>query len=281
MEEKKKRWKKYRRWGIPGVLLLFAVGFWAFSNFTFRVTHTTLESPKIQGEVNIVILSDLHGASYGGGNGFLVNAIQRENPDLVLALGDLYSRGEEQERERAVSLMGRLAAETPVYFVPGEHDRETAFYDQLEAAGVSVLDYSYAPLMIRGTNLTLYGIDNAYFSNTFDLGNAFDPPGTETYNILMAHIPNAGAYAKWGPDLAVCGDTHGGVVQLPLWGPVIYQGMWLPKVEGREDVYDQGLFTIDGMQLYVTAGLGNYPYPLRLFNRPELAVIQLRPESVS
>ncbi len=275
---KEQRRKKRRRWWIPLVLLLAAAGFWAFSNFTFRVTHTTLTSPKIQNNVRLALLSDLHGASFGPDNSFLVNAIRREQPDLVLALGDLYSSDRPWGKETALRLMRQLAEEFPVYFVPGEHDHSTAFYGELEKAGVHVLNYSYVPVTVGKTRLTLYGISNAYFSSTFDLKNAFDPPGTETYNILMAHIPNARAYDDWGPDLAVCGDTHGGVVQLPLWGPLYYQGSWLPRVEGMEEVYDQGLFPLEKTQLYVSGGLGNYPYPLRLLNRPELAIITLTPE---
>ena len=271
--------KKYWR-GITVLLVLIVlVVLWGFNNFTFRVTHTEIQSEKIITPVRIALISDLHGAQYGGDNCFRVSAVRRENPDLILVTGDMYSSDHPEDQEIAVTLMAQLAEIAETYFVPGEHDRNRQYYNALDEAGVRVLSYSYASLSVGETRLTLYGITNAYFSPTFDLENAFDTPGTETYNILMAHIPNAEAYAKWGPDLSVCGDTHGGIVQLPLWGPLYYQGTWLPKVDGVENVYDQGLFKVGEMKLYVSAGLGNYPYPLRFLNRPELAMITLTPET--
>ena len=272
------RKKKRRRWWLALVVCLLLVGYWALENFTFRTTHTVITDEKIRGSVTLALVSDLHGASYGVDNGLLVNAIQREQPDLVLALGDLYSSDAPQGRETALKLMEQLAARYPVYFVPGEHDRSRSFYEELTMLGVHVLEDTYAPVTVGSTRLTLYGITNAYFPENFSLSTVFDAPGTETYNLLMAHIPQGETYAAWGPDLAVCGDTHGGIVRLPLWGPLYYQGDWIPRAEGRADVYDKGLFTLGDTKLYVTGGLGNYPLPLRLLNRPELAILDLEPE---
>lgn len=274
----KKRHKRLRNALISLFVLLFLVGFWAFSNFTFRVTHTSITSPKVQNPVKIVLLTDLHGMSFGGDNSFLVSAVSREDPDLIVFCGDMYSSTDLKKRSVVLSLAGELTQLAPVYSVPGEHDRSEEFYAQLDQVGVKVLDYDYAPVTVGNTKLTLYGIDNAYFSPTFDLHNAFSAPSTETYNILLAHIPNLEAYEAWGPDLVLAGDTHGGVVQLPWWGPLEYQGTWFPRAEGVDPIYDQGLFSLGDTQMYVSAGLGWYPLPVRLFNRPELAVITVEPE---
>jgi len=271
------RRKNRKRWMAVGVCLLLII-WWAIENFAFHISETVITDEKIRNEVTVALISDLHGMSYGPDNCLLMEAVRSKRPDLVLALGDLYSSDAPSGRKTALRLMEQLAAEYPVYFAPGEHDRDERFYDELDAVGVHVLDYTYAPVTVGATRLTLYGITNAYFSDTFDLANEFDSPGTETYNILMAHIPYAQAYRDWGPDLAVCGDTHGGIVQLPLWGPLYYQGSWIPKAEGRTDVYDKGLFDLGDTQLYVTAGLGNHPAPLRLFNQPELTILHLQPE---
>jgi predicted MPP superfamily phosphohydrolase len=40
--------------------------------------------------------------------------------------------------------------------------------------------------------------------------------------------------------------------------------------------YIKGLYSINNSYLYVSSGLGNYPISIRLFNRPEIAVIKLR-----
>ena len=100
-------------------------------------------------------------------------------------------------------------------------------------------------------------------------------------SILLAHIPNYAAYKNWGADLIVCGDTHGGMVRLPFLGPLQYNGIWFPRLTSSQPVYDKGFYEMDGHALYVSSGLGNYPFPVRLFNRPEVSVLTLVPSSNS
>ena len=64
-------------------------------------------------------------------------------------------------------------------------------------------------IKIKDTEITFYGISNAYFSPTFDLSNEFEL-NKNTYNILLAHIPMYKDYESFGADLTLCGDTHGG-----------------------------------------------------------------------
>jgi uncharacterized protein len=70
-------------------------------------------------------------------------------------------------------------------------------------------------------------------------------------------------------DLALAGHTHGGQIVLPLLGP-----LWLPDGGKR---YLKGWFTRNGSQLFVSRGIGTSITPARLFARPELAIIQVRP----
>lgn len=85
------------------------------------------------------------------------------------------------------------------------------------------------------------------------------------------------AYENWGADLILSGDTHGGMVRLPFLGPLQYNGIWFPKLTSSQPVYDKGLYEMDGHALYVSSGLGNYPFPIRLFNRPQVSVLTLVP----
>ena len=258
---------------LPGLLLFLAI-FWYWSAFTLTVTRVELTSEKLKKPVTIVQLSDLHGASFGKENRLLLEAVRKEAPDLVVLTGDLYTYGDEAGWTRALALAEALAEEWPVYYVNGEHDNSASFHEALSRAGVRVLDYETAEL--PEYNLCLYGISNVYFSPTYDLHNAFtlDP---SKYNLLLAHQVNAGAYASFGLDLALCGDTHGGLIRLPGLGAVYYEGRWLPE-QGAEPEYLKGLYDLGGTRLFVSSGLGNYPLPLRLFNRPEIAVLHLSPK---
>jgi len=94
------------------------------------------------------------------------------------------------------------------------------------------------------------------------------------YRILLAHRPTPiDDYAAAGFDLALTGHIHGGQVRLPFVG-----GLYSPD-EGFFPEYDSGLYEHEsGMKLYVNRGLGNSGFPQRLFNRPEVAVIEIVPE---
>ena len=221
----------------------------------------------------------MHGASFGQNNQHLLDKIAAAQPDLIAVTGDMYSAGDSSGQDTALALLSTLAQDYPVYFVNGEHDNDTDFMENLAANGVHVLNYQAEEMIINGTQLCLYGINNVYYSPTFDLANEFtlDP---DKYNILLAHIANFSAFAGFGMDLSICGDTHGGQVRLPWIGAVNNRGIWFPEITANhygEVDYIKGLYSKEDKQLFISSGLGNYPLPFRLFNRPEIAVIHLVP----
>ena len=263
--------KKLKRL-LAGLLIsVVALGIiWYCSTFTFTVNRVEIESEKIKSPVKILQISDLHGAVFGKKNRRLINKIFALFPDVIIATGDMYTAGDEAGRQQAVALLGALAEAYPTYYVTGEHDNSKTFHDQLSEAGVQVLDYTTKELDIGGNPITLYGISNVYYSPTFDLYNEFSPD-RERFNVLAAHICNPRPFAAFSADLTLCGDTHGGQIRLPKLGAVYSDGLWLP--ERYAGVYMKGLYPLGEGQLFVSSGLGNRPYPIRLFNRPEIAFI--------
>ncbi|MFR1841829.1 MAG: hypothetical protein ACLSWQ_05305 [Oscillospiraceae bacterium] len=86
-------------------------------------------------------------------------------------------------------------------------------------------------------------------------------------------------YESFGADLTLCGDTHGGVIQIPFLGPAYHNSQILPELFGsKENVYDKGLFSYSGGYMFITSGIGNYPIPARFNNRPEIGEIIIKPE---
>ena len=273
--------RRRRGWKLWLSLVVAVLLFWFYENFTLSVDQVSIPNGKIQSPVTIVQLSDLHGTPFGPGQAALLSKVERQRPDVIVVTGDMYTYGDEKGAARAIALLTQLTAVAPVYFVPGEHDADTGYLQSLREGGVHTLLYTYEDITIRENALRLYGITNAYFSPTFDLHKAFDPPPDSRFSILLAHIPNYAAYKNWGADLIVCGDTHGGMVRLPFLGPLQYNGIWFPRLTSSQPVYDKGFYEMDGHALYVSSGLGNYPFPVRLFNRPEVSVLTLVPSSNS
>ena len=89
-------------------------------------------------------------------------------------------------------------------------------------------------------------------------------------NFLIAHHPDFfPVYCEWGADRVVSGHLHGGIVRLPFVG-----GLLTPQTFSGPK-YDFGTYYRDNKSITVTAGLGVHTIPLRLFNRPDITVINL------
>lgn len=275
MKEKKKR----KRHGCRNFILycLIVAAVWYFGTFTLKTTEVTIESDKIQDSITIVQISDLHGSEFGADNEYLIDAVASAEPDFVVVTGDMYTAEDEEGQDTAVALLHRLARQYPVYFVHGEHDNDETFEPRLTEVGVDVLDYEWRDIEVGDSTVRLYGITNVYYTETFDLTNEF-VLDDEVYNILAAHIANFQAFADFGMDLSLCGDTHGGQVRLPYLGALTNGETWLPERQSGDRRYMKGLYTLGASKLFVSSGLGNYPVPFRFWNRPEVAVIQLMPE---
>lgn len=257
-------------------LILFCL--WIFSTFTITVNEVEISDEKIQDEVTIVHLSDLHGSVFGINNSSVINAIKRADPDFVVVTGDMYTSGSDEGRETALRLMKNIGKNYTVYYVNGEHDNDEDFFDELRKNDVKVLDYKSDNISVGETKLALYGITNVYYSPTFDLNNEFTL-NRDKYNILLAHTSNKGAFADFGLDLCLCGDTHGGQIRLPFIGGLYGTNGWLPEVDD-EDAFIKGSYKYENTDFYISSGLGNFPIPLRFLNRPEIAVIKLVSENI-
>jgi len=263
--------KKRKHWLIPLLFLCLVVCWW-YNTYTLQMNHVTIEDEKIQDEITICQISDLHGASFGNNNQLLIDKIARQNPDLIAVTGDMYTNGDSKGAKTALKLMTNLTAIAPVYFVNGEHDNDESFFTALKNNGIHVLNYDDEIITIKNTTLHLYGTNSVYYTPTYDLHHEWETDPTY-FNILLAHIANFDAFREFGIDLSLCGDTHGGQVRLPRIGAIYTEAGWFPDLNGA---YVKGLYEKDDAHLYVSSGLGNYPIPLRLFNRPEIAVITLK-----
>ncbi len=266
---------RFRRFCAFLIILIFI---WWFNNFTIKIDNSKIYSYKIDNTIKIAVISDLHASSFGISNRKILRKIEKEDPDIVVELGDMYTYGSSKKlMKKPVELTEKIIdAGYPVYFVSGEHDTDQWYIDEMSSVGAHVMNYKSEAVEINGNKVRLLGIDNAYYSPTFDLTNEFTLDKS-CYNILLAHIPNYEKFAKFGADLTLCADTHGGMIQLPFdMGPVYDQGTWLPQLTQDQNVYDKGLFEYKGGAMFITSGIGNYPVPARFNNRPEVAIIEIK-----
>lgn len=281
MYMKQKTSKKWR--GRDAVLLaialLFFIGFALWQNNDLTLTQYTAATAKdVPKEgLKIVQVSDLHNKSFGKQNEKLLSRIREQNPDLILMTGD----AADCRRTDIEVVLDFLAAATeiaPVYYVSGNHenrlriDRKTALYAGLRESGVQILNDETQTVSVRGCEIVLLGLDDAHLAGGTLQTLCADLP-ENTLQILLAHEPQELTnYAAAGVDFVFSGHTHGGQMRLPFIG-----GLAAPD-QGLFPQYDAGEFTENETVLYVSRGLGNSLFPVRVFNRPELVCVTVTAE---
>lgn len=243
--------------------------------------------------VRIVLLSDLHGKSFGRENSRLIAKIQEQSPDAIFLDGDMIDRSADPtDVQELLRLIERLHEIAPVYFAPGNHELEymqtdTSLLTQVTEAGAVIVNDSYVDVTIAGQPLRIggtmghafyFGRSEEEFSSSpeYQFLKAFED--TDVPKICLAHMPDTfifnGAYNLWNVDLILSGHTHGGLIRLPFIG-----GLYAP-MQGWFPEYDQGYFRLgEHMQMVITSGLAGHGMIPRINNPPEIVVIDLVPET--
>ncbi len=287
-----RRSRRKRRHPLGWLIALpvLAAGGWVWFQWQcwgLQVTRTEAALaalPKGFDGCRIVHLSDLHGHEYGRGSAELLAQVAEQEPDLIVVTGDLIDR--DSQLQMVPALAKGLAAVAPTYYVTGNHEWSlgTGIVKELKRVlgqcGVTVLSNQFEILERGGDQIVLAGVDDPNgYADQITPEELYaqireDAPGL--FTLLLAHRNNHfEEYAAAGYDLIMSGHAHGGIVRLPLVGGVIGTNMRLfPE-------WTAGLYTLEDSTLFVSRGLGNNTVPfngLRLFNRPELAVVTLRAE---
>jgi predicted MPP superfamily phosphohydrolase len=273
---------KRRKFGVClcalAAVLLLGVFLW-WNNSALTLSEIRLEAP-VKREIRILHLSDLHGAWFGKDQCRIAAAAEGFAPDVIVITGD--SIDEMHDSEAAYSLIRRMADIAPTYCVTGNHEElvrrsGSGAYETL----IEVIENTENAHLLRGKTV--------YISETVTLTGAEDVPFAgglsgygeyisrlggqkgEAFSVLLAHRPEmVQYYAAAGFDLTLSGHAHGGQIRLPFVG-----GLFAPG-QGVLPEYDAGLYEAEnGTKIYVSRGLGNSIFPFRLFNRPEIAVIDI------
>ena len=264
-----------------------------FGNAHISTASYSVALQNLGSSVRVILLSDLHGKSFGRENSRLIAKIQEQSPDAIFLDGDMIGRSADSaDVQELLRLIKRLHEIAPVYFAPGNHELEymqtdTSLLTQVTEAGAVIVNDSYAdvtlagqPLRIGGTmgHAFYFGRSEKEFSSSpeYQFLKAFED--TDVPKICLAHMPDTfifnGAYNLWNVDLILSGHTHGGLIRLPFIG-----GLYAP-MQGWFPEYDQGYFRLgEHMQMVITSGLAGHGMIPRINNPPEIVVIDLVPET--
>jgi len=204
--------------------------------------------------------------------------------DLTVYTGDIVE--DEAGREALPPLLHALRPREAAFAVLGNHDHYRYRHESgegprqndlgpllhaMETAGVEILVNTNRRLYNDG--LCVVGVDDPALGRD-DLDRAFVGVGPAEATLLLAHSPDV--LVRLGdhhPGLLLAGHTHGGQLRLPGLGPIGSISV-LPRR------YAMGLYVYEGVQTYVSRGIGTSGARARLNCPPEVTVITLRSSRV-
>jgi predicted MPP superfamily phosphohydrolase len=211
-------------------------------------------------EHRFVQFSDLHHKGDRAHTQSVVDTINSLSPEFVCFTGDLIEQG--KFLPEALDVLS--AIKVPMYGIPGNHD----YWSRVPFTGIAKCFAATGGAwlvdeerIIANGKINLIGV--AHLSSK----HALPSPKPEVKNILLIH------YSAWAKafsekfDLILAGHSHGGQVRIPFYGPLI--------VPFAVDEYSLGLYHTKAGPLYVNAGIGWFPYPIRFNCRPEITVIEI------
>lgn len=283
-------------------LILFGIADSIIDNKLIDISRYSFEDGRLKKDCKLVFLSDLHDNRHGRNNEKLIRLIKNENPDVILVGGDMITAKPGCSYAETVDLMRELVKlEVPVIYGMGNHEYRMMIYKEhygdsykrfmKELGDLGVKTICNDNVMLEEYNVDIQGL--MLERETYRRWGRRVIPGREDvhklisdgrqaketfeYRILLAHNPEYFNAYEDEADLILSGHFHGGIARIPGWRGVISPRLTLfPKYSGGK--YEA---EIDGRKttMLVSRGLGSHTIPVRVFNRVELPVIELKRSS--
>jgi len=259
------------------IFFVFIVIFLYVNNHWLVVSKHVFESEKVPASfdgLRITQITDLQDALFGEQQEKLIAKVKTTNPDLIFITGDLIDSNR-YDLERSLQAVRGLVKLADVYYVLGNHEVATnkvsEIYEVLSSLGVHILANESTVIERNGERLAIVGIEDPLMGRTTEDMLEMVNVQPDVLTILLAHRPEVfNTYVNYEIDLVFAGHAHGGQVRIPGIGGIFARGQGLfPK-------YTAGVYEENSTTMVVSRGLGNSSVPFRIFNLPEIVVMELK-----
>lgn len=261
------------------ILILFGI---IASDSRLKIVYYNLKSTKISSNIRIALITDLHSCKYGEKQRELIKAIDTQNPDIILLGGDIFD--DIIPHEQAIYLLEYIGGKYPCYYVTGNHEVWSGEIDEIKkivmSYGIDILEGTSEIIHVNKSAIQVSGIDDSSLFKLKSKGlNEIDQLMTiqknmdkNSYQLLLSHRPQeVKTYLSYGFDLMLSGHAHGGQWRIPY----LLNGLLAPD-QGFFPRNAGGIYKFNRASLIVSRGLARESTIVpRLFNRPELVIIDL------
>ena len=231
------------------------------------IIHDTVYSNKISRNLRIVQVSDMHISRVTSDNKILniINEVNKLNPDIIVLAGDMIDDNIEKTRNK-IALLSNFSAPYGVFSVMGNHEFYNDVYEAkkiLEKNGIKFL--FNGGVFVANSNIYITGIPD--FSTMFErinLWRSIKDTKKDDFKVLLSHQPLIiNSLNKELYDVVLSGHTHGG------------QLFPMHILAKKANQYIAGRYSVNGIDLFVSKGCGNWGPPMRLFAPSDILVIDL------
>ena len=255
-----------------------------------KTTQYYVALDGIEKPVRIAIVADTHGKIFGKDNNLLYKKVRTQAPDVIVLLGDLFPKEyKKSDKDDVIQFTQSMQDIAQVFFAMGNHEKNYSaqygddWIDEIRNTGAIVFEEECKDIVLNGNTIRigssmghgyLFGRTKEEYYASTEYAVLTELENSPYPTILLAHMPDTIAFVearrKWHIDLALCAHTHGGVIRIPgkggLYAPM--QGWW-PK-------FDYGEYQLnDQMRMIITSGLSGHDKVPRIFNLPEICVIDI------
>lgn len=261
-------------------VLLGAVGISAIIDSNrIEKTFYQVKSNKVTDNIRIVCLSDMHLKEFGKDNEYLIHEVDKLSPDIIALVGDMNMENKPDKYDVVINLCVKLNEIAPVYYSLGNHEIDAMLfggsniYKDVKKAGIKILNNETETVTIGGTAIDIIGLTQnpaefeEYGKEFFDKAMS----ATDNFKLVLNHYPEQffGTLDDYNIDLALAGHAHGGQVRLPWIGGLYAadQGFFPKLCDGYHE--------IGNSRLLITRGLGKSGLCPRIFNKPEIMVVDI------
>lgn len=258
---------------------IFAVAYGYWAAWQIRVVPVNIATHKLppgSTPITIMQISDLHLGLHVGDRKVsrLRDIVAVRKPDVIVATGDLLDSSAPYVQPM-VARLGNVNPPLGKFAVLGNHE----YYANPEecarlisSAGFRLLRAESVKIPVGDSNgLVIAGVDDPSghmmnMTSSTDESAALPPASSKDYVVLLKHQPIFNRFSSGRFDLQLSGHTHGGqVFPFQFIVRLIYP-------------YFDGLYDLPGgSKLFVSKGAGTWGPPIRVFARPEVTMITIRP----
>lgn len=261
------------------IAFIIAVYVFLYVNNNWIITtehiHESERIPTSFDGYRITQVTDLHDATFGENQERLVKKVRATIPDAIFITGDVVDSNR-YDLENSLQAVRQFVEIADVYYVVGNHEVALNLTDEIYAAlteiGVRVLPNDALLLERDGQQMVITGIEDPLMGKPVEqsIDEAMHMINSDLFTVLLSHRPEQfEAYVEKGMDLVLTGHAHGGQVRLPFIGGIVAPSQgFMPK-------YTAGIFEQQQTTMIISRGLGNSLFPYRIFNLPEIYVIEL------